>query len=83
MNSYSEITDSNLLSDEYHPSLVERVFDEPNTVCEGEYATIYEFLLNPDIGNDPDAIAGALKEFSGWAHYMLERMQGLGLIDQT
>lgn len=68
------------LDDEGQLSLVERVFPNPDTVCEGEYITIYEFLLSPDISNDPEMIASVLKEFSGWAQYMLRRMQELGLI---
>jgi hypothetical protein len=64
-------------------SLVERVFGSPDTVCEGEYITIYEFLLDPDIRDDPETIAGVLREFSGWALYMLKRMQELGLVDRT
>jgi hypothetical protein len=61
-------------------SLVERVFPNPDTVSQGEYITIYELLLSPDISNDPEMIAGVLREFSGWAAYMLRRMQELGLI---
>ena len=37
------------LDDEDQPSLVERVFPNPDTVNQGEYLTIYEFLQNPDI----------------------------------
>jgi hypothetical protein len=78
-----KVTDTNLPLEEDHPSLVEKVFPHPDTVCEGEYITIYEFLLNPDIRDDPQLIAGVLKEFSGWALSMLEEMQRLGLIDPT
>ncbi len=63
------------------PSLVEQIFDDPDTVCEGEYITMYEFLLSPDIRDDPIAIAGVLREFSGWAQHMLRRMRRLGLVD--
>ncbi len=66
-----------------HRSLVEKIFDHPDRVCEGEYITIYEFLLNPDICDDPEMIAGVLTEFSGWALYMLEKMKKAGLIDQV
>ena len=68
------------LDDEDQPSLVERVFPNPDTVNQGEYLAIYEFLQNPDISNDPEMIAAVLREFSGWAEYMLRRMQELGLI---
>ena len=61
-------------------SLVERVFPNPDTVSQGEYFAIYEFLQNPDICNDPEMIAAILIEFSGWAEYMLRRMHELGLI---
>jgi len=63
------------------PSLVEQIFEDPDTVCEGEYITMYEFLLSPDIRDDPEAIAGVLREFSGWAQHMLRRMRRLGLVD--
>ncbi len=65
------------------PSLVERVFPHPDTVSEGEYITMYEFLLSPDIRDDPIAIAGVLREFSGWAQHMLRRMRRLGLVDRV
>jgi len=65
---------------EVQSSLVERIFPNPDNVSEGEYLTIYEFLQSPDIDNDPEMIAGALKEFSGWAQHMLLRMQELGII---
>ena len=80
---YEIIVPDPLIEEEDQQSLVERIFPHPDTVCEGEYITIYEFLLSPDIRNDPELIAGALKEFSGWALYMLEEMQKLGLVDQT
>lgn len=69
--------------DEDYQSLVEQIFPNPKTVGEGEYTTIYEFLLDPDIRDDSEAIAGVLKEFAGWAQYMLEQMQGLSLISET
>ncbi len=56
-------------------SLVERIFPDPDSVSEGEYTAIYEFLLSPDICNDSEAIAGVLEEFSGWAEYMLKELQ--------
>lgn len=68
--------------DEEHLSIVESIFPNPDTVCEGEYITMYEFLLNPDIRDDPEAIAGVLGEFSGWAQHMLQKMRTLGLIDE-
>ena len=71
---------NDLPDEETQLSLVERVFDNPDIVSQGEYLAIYEFLQNPDISNDPEMIAGVLKEFSGWAKYMLRRMQELGLI---
>jgi hypothetical protein len=63
------------------PSLVERLFPAPKTVSEGEYIAIYEFLLNPDICNDPVAIAGCLGEFAGWAQYMLTQMGKQSLLE--
>lgn len=71
------------LDDEDQLSIVERVFPNPDTVCEGEYITIYEFLLSPDISNDPEMIASVLREFSGWAQFLLQRMQESGLIDNA
>jgi len=68
-------------TDEEDLSLVEKVFPNPKNVCQGEYYAIYEFLLNPDIRDDPEAIAGVLGEFSGWAVHLLKRMQELGLIE--
>jgi hypothetical protein len=70
------------MSEEDRRSIVERVFDDPDTINEGEYTSIYEFLLSPDIKDDLVAIAGVLEEFSGWAQYMLERMRKLSLTDQ-
>ena len=64
-------------------SLVERIFPDPENIPEGEYIAIYEFLLNPDIRNDPELIVGVLQEFSGWAEYMLKELQKRGLMDQT
>ena len=64
-------------------SLVEKIFDDPDRICESEYAAIYEFLLNPSICNDPEAIASVLGEFSGWADYMLKQMKKLDLINKS
>ena len=75
-----KVTGDESLDDEDQPSLVERVFPNPDTVSEGEYLTIYEFLQNPDISNDLEMIAAVLRDFSGWAQYMLRQMQELGLI---
>ena len=61
-------------------SLVEKIFSHPDTVSQGEYLAIYEFLQGLDIDNDPEMIAAVLREFSGWAQYMLRQMQELGLI---
>ena len=58
-------------------------YSNPDTICEGEYIAIYEFLLSPDISNDPEMIAGVLREFSGWAQYLLQRMRESGLIDSA
>ena len=77
------MTDSDRPNGEDHLSLVEGVLDNPDTVSQGEYTTVYEFLLNPDIRDDPDAIAGVLRAFSGWSQHMLERIRRLGLIDRT
>jgi len=65
------------------PSLVERTFLDPDTVSQGEYFAIYEFLLSPDIKNDPEMIAGVLEEFAGWAQYMLKQIQEAGLTNQA
>jgi len=64
------------------PSLVEKIFPDPETVSQGEYYALYEFLLAPDIRNDPNLMASVLEEFAGWAKYMLTRMQVLGLVSQ-
>lgn len=66
---------SNPGSESEHCSLVEKVFCDPRSVSQGEYTTIYEFLLSPDICDDPDVIMGVLGEFAGWANYMIEQMQ--------
>ncbi len=68
-------------ADESRPSLVEAIFDRPDNVSQGEYWAIYEFLLDPDIRNDPHRIAGVLREFAGWGRHMLEMMHEAGLID--
>ncbi len=68
---------------EDYVSLVEKIFYHPEEVSQGEYTAIYEFLLDPEIRDDPEIIAGVLDEFSGWAQYMREQMQKLGLIDQS
>lgn len=78
-----EMPESDSSDSEEQDSLVERIFDDPDSVSEGEYWAIYEFLLNPVIRDDAEAIAGALQEFSGWAQYMLKRMRKRGLIVQT
>lgn len=44
-------------------SLVEKIFDDPDCICESEYTAIYEFLLGPSIRDDPDAVAGVLESF--------------------
>jgi hypothetical protein len=63
------------------PSIVEQIFANPERISQGEYWTIYEFLLSPDIRDDVDAIAGVLREFAEWAQYMLEQMRKKGLIE--
>ena len=68
---------------DYPHSLVEKIFDDPDRICTGEYITIYEFLLRPSIRDDPDMIAGILNEFSGWAEYMLKRIEELGLLSKA
>jgi hypothetical protein len=72
---YDLTANSNPNSESDRRSLVESVFHDPENVGQGEYTVIYEFLLNPDIRDDPDAITGVLEEFAGWANYMLEQMQ--------
>jgi hypothetical protein len=71
----------NSASEEDYLSLVDKVFDNPKAISQGEYTAIYEFLLSPDIRDDPDAIIHVLEEFSGWAHYMLEQMRKLDILD--
>ncbi len=71
----------NLFAEQDYYSLVERIFDDPDVICEGEYITLYNFLLDPNICNDPDLIAGVLGEFVGWATYMLQRMQRINFIE--
>jgi hypothetical protein len=83
VNYSPEITEENLSNEENHLSLVERAFDKPDIICQGEYTAMYEFLLNPDICDDPGAIVGALNEFSGWAQHMLAQMQKLGFIGRA
>ena len=63
------------LDDEDQLSLVERVFPNLDKVSEGEYIALYEFLLNPDISNDPEMIASVLREFSGWAQSRLNERE--------
>lgn len=73
----------NPFTEQDHHSLVKRVFDDPDAVCQGEYITIYDFLLAPDICNDSEHIASVLREFAGWATYMLQRMQRLNFVEQV
>jgi hypothetical protein len=75
-------TNSNNLNEEHHPSLVERLFDNPDNISQGEYTAIYDILLNEDVRNDPVLIVACLEEFSGWARYMLEIVRKHGLLDQ-
>ncbi len=70
-----------LLQDEAEPTLVQTLFPDPDSVSEGEYITIYEFLQNPDICNDPVMIAGCLEEFRGWAQHMLAQLRKQGLVE--
>ncbi len=81
-NGYEPTSDEQL-DGEDQSSLVERIFPNPDSVSEGEYLAIYDFLQSPDINNDPEMIAGALREFSGWALHLLQRMQESGLIDSA
>lgn len=64
-------------------SLVERIFDHPDNICQGEYYVIHDFLLNLEDRDEPEAIACALEEFAGWAVYMLKKMHQAGLIDRS
>ena len=68
-------------NEEKDTSLVEKVFHNPRNICQGEYTTIYAFLLSPDICNDPEMIIGVLEEFAGWAQHMLERIQKFNGLD--
>lgn len=83
MNCNAWITNSGFSNDQDCPSIVEQVFDDPDIIGQGEYTAIYEFLLNPDLRDDADLIAGVLSEFSGWAQCMLERMWKRGLVHTT
>jgi hypothetical protein len=65
-------TNSNNLNEEHQPSLVERLFDDPRDISQGEYTAIYDILLNEGVRNNPVLIVACLEEFSGWAQYMLE-----------
>jgi hypothetical protein len=74
------MADDDKLNDDFEDdkeplSLVERVFFDPDNVSQGEYWAIYEFLLDPDIKDDPEMVVNVLKEFSGWAQYMLGQIQ--------
>ena len=64
-------------------SLVERLFPDPDNVSQGEYYAIHNLLLNMDECDDPQAIAGVLREFAGWATYMLGQMKAAGLIGES
>jgi len=82
------MADDDILNDDFEddkqpPSLVEQVFFDPDNVSQGEYWAIYEFLLDPDIRDDPEIIVNVLKEFSSWAQYMLGQIQELGLINEA
>jgi hypothetical protein len=81
-NSYEPTSDEQP-DGEAQSSLVERIFPNPDSVSEGEYLAIYDFLQSPDINNDSEMIAGVLREFSGWAQYLLKRMRESGLIDSA
>jgi hypothetical protein len=72
---YNSITDLTQMAENDNCSLVEKVFCDPRSVSQGEYTTIYEFLLNQGISDDPDVIIGVLKEFAGWANLMIEQMR--------
>ena len=72
---------SETLTEEDQQSLVERLFFDPDTVCQGEYMAIYDFLLSPDIRDNPVAIAGCLEEFTGWTQHMLTQMRKQGLLE--
>ena len=69
--------------DEDKRTLVESLFPDPDTVSQGEYTVIYEFLQNPDIRNDSAMIASCLDEFVGWAQYMLKEMSKQGYLEQN
>lgn len=73
--------DPELFAEGHQPSVVERLFENPERMSAGEYTTIYEFLLSPDIRDDPDLIKGVLEEFIGWARYMLEQLQKSGELE--
>ena len=78
-----QLSSSRMLHIKDGQTLVEALFPNPDTVSEGEYAAIYEFLQSPDICNDPAMIAGCLEEFAGWSQYMLEQMRKQGLLEQS
>ncbi len=64
-------------------SLVERLFPHPDNVSQGEYHAIYDLLLNMDERDNPQALAGVLREFAGWAMYMLKQLKSAGLIGES
>ena len=72
-----------ILDEEHQLSLVERLFDNPDNISQGEYTAIYDILLNEEVRNDPVLIVACLEEFSGWAQYMLEIMKRHGFVEQS
>jgi len=64
-------------------SIVEKVFPNPEQVSGGEYWAIYDFLMSPDIENDPELILGCLEEFSGLATYLQDLMRKAGYGNQS
>ncbi len=64
-------------------SLLERLFPHPDNVCQGEYYAIYDLLSGMDERDDPQALAGVLREFAGWALYLLAQMKAAGLIGEA
>ena len=68
--------------DESTESIIEKVFPDPDTVSQGEYRAMYEFLLSPDMESDPDLIIGCLEEFAGWANHLLDLMRKAGYDSQ-
>ena len=79
----SQVTMNSNEDEQNQKSLVETLFWDPEAVSEGEYWAIYEFLQDPNICDDPVAIAGSLQEFAEWTQFMLEQIKKRGFGEQS